>query len=108
MLAKIYIAGPYSNGNRDENVHNAYEVANQLADLNFAPFVPHATHYWDLKFPRSYEYWIELDLVFLKCCDALFRMPGYSPGADREVEFAKKNGLPVFEDINNLHKHFIG
>lgn len=108
MIAKIYVAGPYSNGDKDENVHRALEFANKLADLNFAPFVPHTTHYWDLKFHRPYDYWIALDIEFLKCCGALFRMPGYSPGADHEVEVAKELGIPVFHVIEDVINYFGG
>ena len=43
MVAKVYIAGPYTKGDVALNVRKAYEAANQLADLGFAPFVPHAT-----------------------------------------------------------------
>ena len=43
MIARIYVAGPYTNGEVAINVRNAYEAANQLAELGFAPFVPHAT-----------------------------------------------------------------
>jgi len=42
------IAGPYTRGDVAVNVRNAYEVANRLADLGFAPFVPHATHFWHM------------------------------------------------------------
>ena len=52
MIARIYIAGPYTNGDVAVNVRTAYEAANQLADLGFAPFVPHATHFWHMLFPR--------------------------------------------------------
>lgn len=33
MIARIYIAGPYTKGDVAVNVHRAYEAANQLADL---------------------------------------------------------------------------
>ena len=39
-------------------MHNAFKAANDLADLGFAPFVPHFTHFWHLLFPRPYEFWL--------------------------------------------------
>lgn len=106
MRGRIYVAGPYSKGDVAVNVHNVYEKANELADLGFAPFVPHATHLWHLLFPRPYEFWIKLDLEFLPFCDAVLRLPGPSSGADGEVAFAKEKGIPVFYEVASLVKHF--
>jgi hypothetical protein len=49
MNARIYVAGK---GDVAVNVRNAHMAANKLADLGFAPFVPHATHFWHMLFPR--------------------------------------------------------
>ena len=108
MIARVYIAGPYTKGDVALNVRNAFEVANRLADLGFAPFVPHATHFWHMLFPRPYEYWLELDNEFLPCCAALLRLPGESSGADKEVELARTLGIPVFTSIEGLTEHFRG
>jgi len=105
-MKKIYIAGPYSNGDIALNVRKAFEVANDLANLGFAPFVPHYTHFWHMLFPRPYEFWLELDNQFLPSCDALIRIPGISNGADKEVEFAKSLNIPVFDNIEDLNNHF--
>jgi hypothetical protein len=106
MKYKIYVAGPYTNGDPALNVSNAFEVANKLADLGFAPYVPHATHFWHMSFPRPYEFWVELHNEFLPMCDALIRLEGESTGADREVEYAKQLGKPVFYNIETLKLHF--
>lgn len=52
--------------------------------------------------PYDYTIWIEMALEWLSRCDALIRMPGYSPGADTEVDFALNAGIPVFEEIHGL------
>jgi hypothetical protein len=106
MIARIYVAGPYTKGDVAVNVRNAYEAANRLADLGFAPFVPHATHFWHMLFPRSYEYWLDLDNQFLPCCEAVLRLPGVSSGADKEVQFAGTLGIPVFTEIDSLVEYF--
>jgi hypothetical protein len=106
VKARVYIAGPYTKGDVAVNVHNAFEAANRLADLGFAPFVPHATHFWHMLFPRSYDFWLKLDNEFLPFCQAVLRLPGDSSGADGEVQLALKHGIPVFDDIGRLVQHF--
>jgi hypothetical protein len=106
MIARIYVAGPYTKGDVAVNVRNAYEAANRLADLGFAPFVPHATHFWHILFPRPYEFWLELDHQFLPCCQAVLRLPGESAGADKEVQLAGALGIPIFIEIDSLVQHF--
>lgn len=106
MIAKVYIAGPYTEGDVAINVRNAFEAANKLADLGFAPFIPHSAHFWHLVFPRPYDFWIELDNQFLPCCEAVLRLPGLSTGTVKEVELAKKLGIPVFTDIESLVQFF--
>jgi Domain of unknown function (DUF4406) len=107
MKARVYIAGPYTTGDVAVNVRKAYEAANKLADLGFAPFVPHATHFWHMLFPRPYEFWLELDAEFLPSCNAVLRLPGASNGADGEVEQARQLSIPVFEDIKALSEYFM-
>lgn len=106
MIARIYVAGPYTKGDVAVNVRKAYEAADRLADLGFAPFVPHATHFWHMLFPRPYEFWLDLDNQFLPCCAAVLRLPGESSGADKEVALARKLGIPVFTEIDQVTKHF--
>lgn len=106
MKAKVYIAGPYTNGDVEQNVRTSFETANDIADLGFAPFVPHYTHFWNLLFPRPYEFWLKLDREFLKCCDCVLRIDGFSKGADAEVELATSIGIPVFHNIKELLSHY--
>jgi hypothetical protein len=106
MRARIYVAGPYSEGDVAVNVRNAYTAASELADLGFAPFVPHATHFWHMLFPRPYEFWLDLDNQFLPFCEGLLRLPGESSGADKEVELATHLGIPVFTEIRQIDAHF--
>jgi hypothetical protein len=105
MKARVYVAGPYTQGDVAVNVRKAYEAANHLADLGFAPFVPHATPFWHMLFPRPYEFWLDLDNQFLPFCEAVFRLPGPSSGADKEVALAEKLKIPVFADIDDLVNH---
>ena len=106
MLARVYIAGPYTKGDVAVNVRNAFAAANQLADLGFAPFVPHSTHFWHLIFPRPYDFWIELDAEFLPLCQGVLRLPGDSAGADKEVALARERQIPVFFSLDEVVRHF--
>ena len=66
------------------------------------PLVPHLTMLWNLVAPRGVEFWYDYDIAILARCDALLRIPGFSQGADREVEFAVARGMPVFDDVSDL------
>lgn len=111
-MKRIYIAGPLTQegrlteSERVKNVNRAITIAHLLADLGFAPFVPHLSHYWDVQYPREYSSWMEIDFAFLAVCDGLYRMNGHSPGADREVAFAGEHGIPVFHYLKDLTIHF--
>jgi hypothetical protein len=106
MKTRVYIAGPYTKGDVAVNVRNAFEAATRLADLGFAPYVPHTTHFWHMMFPHPYEFWLALDDEFLSVCDVLLRLPGESNGADKEVETAFQRGIPVYRSIEELIGHF--
>jgi hypothetical protein len=108
MRARIYVAGPYTKGDVALNVRNAFEAASRLADLGFAPFVPHSTHFWHMMFPLPYDFWLALDNQFLPFCEAVLRLPGESNGADKEVKLAQEKGIPIFNSIEEIEKHFGG
>lgn len=91
----VYISGPYSHGDIPRNVAAAMQAWNELRDAHCAPVCPHLTMYLHMMAPRDYESWMSYDLALLERCDAIVRLDGYSPGADREVARAVELGLPV-------------
>ena len=91
----IYVAGPYTQGDVNENVANAIKYGMQLNDEGHFAIIPHLTHFADIICPRGYEYWIELDNRIIPLCDELHRLPGKSPGSDNEVKLAKKYNIPI-------------
>ena len=104
-LVKVYIAGPLtSSGNRLKNIDNALAAANAVLSLGFLPFVPHLNWLWERRLPPrpGFDWVEEWDLCWLKQCDALVRLPGYSKGAAREVEFAQEHGIPVVGGVLEL------
>lgn len=102
-MIKVYIAGPITIGDRNENIRNALDIASQLLSKGYAPFVPQLTCFWDLLFPFHYETWMKLDEEYIKMCDYVLRIPGESKGADREVTFARENNIPVFFSTQQLY-----
>lgn len=102
----VYVAGPYT-GNERANVDRAINTWMTLRSTELiTPYIPHLTHYIDNRFPRDYEFWMDYCFDMLEKCDALFRMPGMSPGSDREVDRARELGIPVFREQEELIKHF--
>lgn len=114
MRKKVFIAGPYSERQEeveatgaveDQNVMNALRAADELFNLGYVPFVPHLFHFWHYacaEHPRIE--WMKMDLEWLTVCDAIYRMPGDSKGADREVATAIIHGIPVFRTTEDLLK----
>ena len=93
---KVYVAGPYTNGDVAANVANAIRAANKILDAGHTPFVPHLFHFWHLVYPRRYEDWTAMDMEWLKFCDVIVRLPGESRGADMEVAWAKSKKMAVY------------
>ena len=103
---KIYVAGPYSANNPHNiqlNVDRAIDIGCELIKRGHNPFIPHLTHYVWLR-PEgdfSYDKWCELDVEWLKLCDALYFI-GSSNGANAELELAKKLGLKIFYSLEEV------
>lgn len=98
----VYIAGPYSHPDPVLNVRTAIDYAEQVPKLGAIPVVPHLSHLWHLVSPHDYQWWLTYDLALLARCDALLRIPGESPGAAGEVEWATGHGIPVAYTLSEL------
>jgi hypothetical protein len=100
----VYVAGPYTNPDPVENTNRAIHAVDALLEVGLVtPISPHLTLLWHLVKPRTLDFWYAYDLATLARCDAVYRLSGISTGADREVEFAIQQGIPVFEDTDALH-----
>lgn len=104
MPIKVYIASPYSIGNKESNVVKSLEMADKLMNMGYVPYAPLLNHFQNKLFPRNESDWINDDLVWLASCDIVFRMPGESKGADREAELAKRWGMPVCSSLEEIEK----
>jgi hypothetical protein len=101
-MKRIYVASPYSHGNQLDNVRRQIDAGEELINAGFYPYLPLLSHYQDIVFPHDYETWMRLTGAWLSVCNALLRLPGESPGADREVALAKELGIPVFYSVGEL------
>lgn len=93
---KVYVAGPYSIGDVGANVRDAIIAGDRLLQAGHDPYIPHLNHFWHMIRPHAYNRWLDLDLRWLPTCDILVRLPGESPGSDKEVELAKQLNIPVY------------
>lgn len=103
---RVYIASPYSFGNKEELVKKQFEIAYHLLKMGFNPYAPLYNHFIQDAYPDvdSNFSWIELDKEWLELCDILVRfhfkdengveIP--SQGADEEEAHAKALGIHVF------------
>lgn len=101
----VYIASPYTLGDKEKNVIESLQVADSLLDAGYSPYAPLLTHYQAQNFPRPENDWLAHDIKWLKRCDCLLRLPGESKGADAEVAFAKENNIPVYYSLFELLGH---
>lgn len=80
-------------------------AAHAVLDLGVTPFVPHLCHYLHGVRACDYEEWMRFDFVWLERSDALLRLPGLSPGAEREVLRMLQLERPVFHSLEALKQH---
>jgi hypothetical protein len=100
---KIYIAGPYTaltKYNIERNVQIAIDVGIALFKKGHFPFIPHLTHYVDIRAHNTgclltWEEFMMRDLAWLEVADAFFYI-GESKGADIELEAARSMGLDLY------------
>ena len=92
----IYLAGPYTHPDPVENTHRAVKMADELIALGYSVIVPHVTLLWHLISPQPVAFWLKYDKSIMVRCDAVYRMKGFSSGADGEVALARAIGMPVF------------
>ena len=98
MRSSIYIASPYSIGDRAANVRLQLDAFERIMGMGHLPFAPLLNHFQHLVHPRSDESWIhDYCLPWVERCDLILRLPGVSLGADLEVGHGIKHGVePCF------------
>lgn len=103
MKPLVYIAGPYSKPDPVLNTRRAIDAGMRLWDTGKAtPLIPHLSLLAHLVSPRPEETWYALDLEQLGRCDAVWRLPGESVGADAEELHASGRGIPVLDSFDAI------
>lgn len=107
---RVYVAGPIGPRDgplREENVRRGIAAGAKLAAAGLDPFVPHLLDAFAKHLPPDtlgYEDYMRIDFAWLSASDCMLRLPGESPGADREHDFAAERGIPVFDTIAKVIK----
>jgi hypothetical protein len=111
---RLYISGPISAGGtlpiweQKEHVRFATEVAFSLIRKGFSVLCPH----WSLLGEEHvhdrlrHDEWLANDFPWVEVCDAVYRIPGDSKGADAEVKHAESLKIPVFRDFISVTQYF--
>ena len=100
----VYISSPYTKGDQAINVRNQMVMTDELMTKGFCTITPLYTHFQHMIRPRNYEDWMKVDLELVRRCDVVLRLPGESSGADKEVAYAEKLGIPVVHALWELEK----
>lgn len=108
---RIYVAGPYSATEpaaSEANTKRAIDAGLDILRMGHIPFIPHLTHYVDLRAKESgthlnWEDYINWDLAWLELCDAVLFL-GHSKGADLELARAKQLGKRIFFSLADVPK----
>lgn len=104
-MARVYVAGPCTQGDVALNVRRAIEAGHLLMEAGHIPFIPHLdTHFWHMLYPREYEEWLEYNEHWVPLCHVILRLNGASSGADREVAQARRLQMPIFYEVCPLEK----
>jgi len=105
---KVYIAGPYTQGDIAVNVSNAMDAAEEVLKMGHTPFIPHLMHFQHMLHHRNYDEWLNYGVEWLKKCDVVLRLPGLSFGSDFEVNVAQNRDMPVFESLVDFKRFTLG
>ena len=93
---RVYVAGPLSQGNWMDNIRHALDIAEFLRGHGVVPVIPHLSAFDHLVHPQKHREWLAEDFSHLATCDALVRLPGESPGSEKEWDEARRLALPCF------------
>jgi len=105
MRYKIYIASPYTAGDKLQMVKLQIDAWHILQKLGYYAIAPLLQHYVNLEYEISHKEWLEHDFETISMCDVVIRIRPKdkngaeipSIGADMEEVEAKRLGLLYLE-----------
>lgn len=101
----VYCAGPFRGETAWDvecNIRKAEELGFWVANKGAMPMIPHTnTRFFDGTLTA--EFWLDGTMELMRRCDAVVMTPDWqeSGGATREVEEARRLGIPVFDSGND-------
>jgi hypothetical protein len=113
MIPKIFISGPLTATNSIDflkNVRSMTIYGGEIRNLGAATYIPCT----DVMVSLSYDVfnrldYLQHDLEWLRVCDAIAVVPysqwEESKGVQGEITLAKKLGLPVFYEIEEVSEY---
>lgn len=108
-MSIVYVAGKYTGDSYEEidtNILKAQKFAVDIWNAGHMAFTPHLnTRHFERLCPNiDQNKYLELDLIILKVCNAVFMVPGWenSRGANIEHEEAKKLGIPIYYNVEDI------
>lgn len=111
-MLMVYVASPITKPDPISNAMIAIAVGDELMAFGMCPFLPQLSYfqqkygrYYAEDYGEDYELFMKIDFEVLSRCDVLLRLPGFSLGADREVEYALSLDKIVFYDIDTLIRY---
>jgi hypothetical protein len=106
----IYVSGPMSAPSGREvkdNVDRATAAGIDIMQKGHGALIPHLYYYLhrqalqeDIEY--TWQQCMNIDLNILSRCDAMLYL-GPSPGADIELEYAKRCGIKIFMSLSEIH-----
>ena len=100
MNPLVYVAGPVSSDPWG-CVQPAVRLMAPMLDVGLVPVIPQLSVLAELVNPGAldYEQWLDYDIQLIRHCSGLIRLPGESPGADREVAYARRQESIAFVHV---------
>jgi len=112
VVKKVYIASPYTQGDKLQMVRIQIDAWHALQDLGYYAIPPLLSHYINEVRERPWKEWLEYDFQTIAMCDAVVRIRPKdergieipSSGADKEKVEAQRLGLQYreFETIEQM------
>jgi hypothetical protein len=116
MKKRVYIASPYTNGDKLKLVKLQIDAFHALMDLGFYPIAPLLSHYINEVRERDWKEWLDYDLQTIRGCQMLVRLYPMdehgleitSIGADVEEAEAKNLGIEfhAFHSVKEMKEFF--
>jgi hypothetical protein len=111
----IYLASPYSNGNKETNFKIISNISADLTKEGYTTISPITYGHTLLQFkemPDDWGFWLNFCLTLLTKCDRLVvcKMNGWeeSIGVEAEISYARDHGIPIeYYEVTNEYVHEI-